>query len=274
MKSSSGLVVNIPNETSQAARQLVSNNNRYLQIGDSLESIVNQIDLTLLDPSSIEDNEIVFRLALTSAFQYSELLPDSLASLATMKRIDWKYALYLPTNHPGINKKALCKFRQLLYTSDKALSEIGHLFLILADFGIFSHLQNHSANPIDIISVICQKNRLSRLQDALKVGISLVSAAAPDWLASHVASHWFARYRPGQKNMVDPCDYNNLKIFAEKTGADIFLFLQVLHKKDSPELLNRSEIQYLSQLFQQQYLQDGEILRWKDSGCINCIRNI
>ncbi|MDO9086611.1 MAG: hypothetical protein Q7U53_10425 [Anaerolineaceae bacterium] len=274
MKLSSGFVVNIPNETAQAAHQLFSNNNRYLQIGDCLESIVNQIDLALLDPSSIADKEFVFRLALTSAFQYAELLPDSLASLATMKRIDWKYALYLPTNHPGINKTALCKFRQLLYTSEKALSEFRHLLRILTEFGIFSHLKDQSLNPKDIISVICQINRLSRLQEALKVGISLVSAVAPDWLASNVASHWFARYRTGQMDLIDPCDYYNLKYFAEKTGTDIFLFLQVLHKKDSPDLLNRSEIQYLSQLFKQQYLQDGEILRWKDSGCINCIRNI
>ena len=145
------------------------------QIGACLKSIVNRIDLTILGPFSIEGNEVVFRLALINAFQYSELLPDTLTYQGTMKKIDWKYAPCLPTNHPGLNKTAVSNFGQLI-----------------------------------------------------KVSTSLVSAVAPDWLASHVAPRWFTRYRPGQKDLIDPFYYINLKIFAEITGADLFLFLRVL----------------------------------------------
>ncbi|MBE0687202.1 MAG: hypothetical protein IH585_14525, partial [Anaerolineaceae bacterium] len=144
MSIGSNLVLNIPYETSLAAHQMYNAQNNYLRIGDRLESIAEKIHLSLFDSTSILDQLTIFLLALASSFQYAELLPDSLASNASLKRMDWKYALYLPANHPGIHKNVLCNFRQGLHSSSKAIHEFGKLLQIVSEFGLFQNLKNHS----------------------------------------------------------------------------------------------------------------------------------
>lgn len=267
------LELNIPSETSLAAHQMYNAQNNYLRIGDSLERIADQIQLSHFDSTSILDLLTIFRLALASSFQYAELLPDSLASNASLKRLDWKYALYLPANHPGIHKNALCNFRQGLHSSSKAILEFGKLLQIVSEFGLFQNLKNHSLDPDEVISIICQINRINKLQSAMKAGLSLISSLDPDWLAGHVSPHWFNRYKTGPLISVDYFDPADLQTYADRIGADMFSLLSAIEKLDRPELESRAEIQALERLFQNQYMNDGEKLCWKNHGCVSCVSN-
>ena len=235
------LELKIPSETSMAAHQMYNPQNIYLRIGDCLASIADQIQFSLFDSTSILDQQSIFRLGLASSFQYAELLPDSLASNASLKRLDWKYALYLPANHPGIHKNALCNFRQGLHSSSKAIDEFGKLLQIVSEFGLFQNLKNYSLDP--------------------------------DWLAGHVSPHWFNRYKTGPLISADYFDPADLQTFADRIGADMFSLLSKIKEFDCPELPSRTEIQALDRLIQNQYMNDGEKLCWKNHGCVNCVRN-
>jgi hypothetical protein len=265
------LELNIPSETSLAAHQVYNPQNIYLSIGDYLQSIADQIHLSLIDSTSILDLNTIFRLALASSFQYAELLPDSLAANASLKRLDWKYALYLPVNHPGIHKNALCDFRQGLHSSSEAIHEFGKLLQILSEFGLFKNLKNYSLDPDQIISIICLINRINKLQTAMKAGLSLISSLKPDWLAGHVSPHWFNRYKTGPLISVEYFDPADLQKYADQIGEDLYSLLSKIKEFDCPELATRMEIQSLNRLFKNQYISDGEKIGWKNHGCVNCV---
>lgn len=264
------LDLKIPSEISLKAHQMYNPQNNYLRIGDRLESIAESIHLSLFDSTSILDQHTIFRLVLASSFQYAELLPDSLAANASLRRLDWKYALFLPVNHPGIHKNALCNFRQGLHSSSEAIHEFGHLLRILSDYGLFKNVKNHSLDADEVISIICLINRINKLQTAMKAGLSLISSLDPDWLGRHVSPHWFNRYKTGPLISVDYFDPIDLKIYADQIGADMFSLLSKIENYDCPDLSSRADIQSLVRLFQNQYVSDGEKLCWKNHGCVNC----
>lgn len=272
----SGVTLNlkIPSDISLAAHQMYNPQNTYLRIGDCLESIADQIHLSLIDSTSILDRSTIFRLALASSFQYAELLPDSLASNASLKRLDWKYALYLPINHPGIHKNALCNFRQGLHSSSEAINEFGQLLQILSEFGLFTNLKDHFLDPDEVISITCLINRINILQSAMKAGLSLISSLEPDWLAGQVSPNWFNRYKSGPIISVDYFNPADLQTYVDQIGTDIYSLISVIEKSDLPVLASRPEIQALVRLFQNQYISDGEKLCWKNHGCVDCVRNI
>ena len=73
----------VPAETATAARKIYNIQHIYLRIGDELDSILQGIDLAQLDPSASLNSDAVYRLALVTAFQYAELLPDPLAQTSS-----------------------------------------------------------------------------------------------------------------------------------------------------------------------------------------------
>ncbi|HSM23868.1 MAG TPA: hypothetical protein VK856_03305 [Anaerolineaceae bacterium] len=273
MSIGANLVLNIPYETSLAAHQIYNNDHLYLQIGDNLENIFNKIDILLLDPSSEMESDIVFRLALAGAFQFAESLSDSNASSATMKRMDWKYALFLPISHPGISIKSLCNFRQSLCFSSKALQEFGVLLKILGDFGLFSPSSQPWLDPKVTVTIICQTNRVFSVLDGMKSALSLVVSIAPEWLIEQVSPHWYERYKTGPLRSLNFSHTAEIQTFADQVGSDIFTLLTALKKANAPDLNTKAEIRHLQLLFLEQYLQNGDIIEWRTSGCANCLCN-
>jgi hypothetical protein len=273
MSDDGNLIINIPQETSLVAHQIYNHNHIYLQIGDNLESILNQIDISLLDPSFQMNSEIVFRLALASAFQFAESLPDSSASNATMKRMDWKYALFLPISHPGISGNSLCNFRQSLCSSSKAIQEFGNLIKILGDFDLFPSSTSPWLDPKETLSMICQTNRLFSVLDGMKSALSLVVSIAPEWVKGQVSPHWYQRYKTGPLSSLDLSQKSEIQMYANRVGSDIFALLTALKKTDAPDLETKVEIRHLSHLFNEQYFQNGDIIEWRTTGCANCLCN-
>lgn len=190
-------VLHVPEDTFHAARRIYSIQHGYLRIGDQLSKILAAIDLRLLDPSAGLDGDTVLRLALTTAFQYSEGLPDQAASEATLRRIDWKYALFLPVNHPGISPAALCAFRQRLYPSRRGMREFGLFFDQLVKIGLPAGLPADSAGTEQpwcaeqILSLVCDLSRLHRLKLAMKMALGVLSSTRPDWLRTVVRPYWY-----------------------------------------------------------------------------------
>lgn len=273
MSVDANLILNIPYETSLAAHQIYSNYNVYLQIGDKLENIFDQIDISLLDPFSQLNSDFVFRLALACAFQFAESLPDSSTSIATMKRMDWKYALFLPKNHPGISINSLCEFRQRLCSSSTALQEFGNLLEILGDFGLFPPSNTPRIDPNETLSIICQTNRLFSVQEGMKSALGLIVSIAPEWVKGQVSPHWYERYKTGPLMSLDLSQISEFQTYANRVGSDIFTLLTALKMGDAPDLIAKAEIRHLTHLFNEQYLQNGDIIEWRTPGCANCLCN-
>lgn len=263
--------IQIPNDTIFKAHQLFPKNNPYLLLGDNLNHIIGEINFQKLDPLIDSNIKTTLRLSLITAFQYIELLTDSQASDAIHRRMDWKYALFLPLSHPGIAKQKMSYFRQKLSGSSAALEEYGHLLSLLTEFGFFEKSSNQTTDPKTFLSNLCQLNRLYLLREAMKTTLGLLVSLEPDWLIGQLSPHWFERYRSGYPEFNQPPNAIDISSTAEKIGDDIFSLLVSVQQLNSLKINSSLEIKKLNYLFQQQFYFMDEIISWRLPDCTNCI---
>ena len=273
MQSTPKPVPDIPTETFVSARKVYNAQHIYLRIGDQLENILVKVDLSLLNPCPDEANDTALRLALITAFQYAELLSDQAASEATLRRMDWKYALYLPLQHPGISTFALCEFRHNLFARPLALREFSRLLAQLGDMGLYTRIEKVSLEPIKTISSICQITRLSRLNQAMKTALSVLVAVDPDWLRANARPHWYERYKTGRLAAPIQSGLPSAVDEANQLGVDMYQLLHALQQSNAPHLNNLIEIRYLAQLWEEQYQKNGTEITWQLPGCADCTCN-
>ncbi len=273
MVSASKPIPSVPRDTFQAARRVYNIHHIYLNIGDNLSSVLADIDCGLLDPTLSLNGDTVVRLALVTAFQYAEALPDPLASDATMQRMDWKYALYLPVRFPGIPELALCRFRQNLFSSAKGLQEFSRLLHKLGELGLFSATRASALEATGVLSKVCQFTRLDQVSLAMKAALGALGLASPDWLRDHTPPHWFHRYKTGRLGYaIDPKSLDLLEE-AGKLGMDIQRLLAAVHQEGSPQLRERIEVRDLERVFAHQYSLDAGALHWREPECAACSSN-
>ena len=100
----------IPRETARSAKAIFGRGNFYIQVGEHLAAILEDIQSEyLLEAGAI--------LPQTTFFQFLENLTDAQAIEAVRTRSDWKFALHLPVYPPVFQESALCEFRQRILTS-------------------------------------------------------------------------------------------------------------------------------------------------------------
>lgn len=256
----------IPSETSQAAHNLYNLQYIYVRIGDQLENLFTRIDIQKFDPGVRLDSMTSFRLALVSAFQYAESLPDEMAADATLRRMDWKYALYLPVHHPGMTTQALCEFRQSLFSAPRALAEFGILLDELSKIGLFTH----APQPEFALTNLCQLSRLHQLRLAMKEALTLLVLEAPEWLLANVSPHWYERYQSSSQTGAGNETRENLNKEVMKLGKDIHHLLTAIQKGGSPDLIHLAEVQRIEQLLSTNFEVTGNHLRWVPPACESC----
>ena len=260
--------------TATAARKIYNIQHIYLRIGDELEAILTGIDLAQLDPSASLNSEAVYRLALVTAFQYAELLPDPLAEQATFKRMDWKYALRLPIQHPGVAEAALCQFRQNLFSFSNSAKEYSRQLAALGQCGLFARSDIQSLGAAQVLTTVCKITRLYWLNQGMRAALSALASVAPEWLREVALPHWYEHYKTGQEGaeqfqaaFADPLQEANT------LGADASRLLNAIRQQKSFEYTHLDEIIHLSRLVEKQYLPNNGSAHWRMPGCLGCSRN-
>ena len=201
----------IPVDTYHAARQVYNLKHIYLLIGDQLDDILAKIDLPMLDPRAYQDRATIARLAMVTAFQHAELLPDVVASDATRKRMDWKYALRLPVHHQGVSEAALCAFRQGLYESRMAAQEYECILQQLKQVGLFGVNANMPLNSEEVLLNVCQITRLYRLYTGMKAALGVLVSTAPNWVRTYMPPTGTSGTPPGGSSSSPTCPVKKCK---------------------------------------------------------------
>ena len=121
MKYNNPSLAPLPADTAQLAWAILPNEHRYLAIGDRLEPLLADINLSELyttgnDMLAPIDPRLLLMIII---FQYMEGLSDSQVADQLPVRIDWKYALHLPLSDPGVGNDTLIDFRRRI-TSHRA----------------------------------------------------------------------------------------------------------------------------------------------------------
>lgn len=116
MKNSEKSIPVMPVETARLGRAILPPGHPYRVIGDQLEELLAGVDLSGLQPSPTNGGWPLpaTLLLMVTIFQYMEGLSDSQMAELTWVRLDWKYALHLPPDNPGLQEEVLVEFRQRL----------------------------------------------------------------------------------------------------------------------------------------------------------------
>lgn len=256
----------LPLDTAQAARSIFNIHNVYLAIGDQFDQLFGDLNPAGLDESGNKSENNLCLLALVTIFQASERLPDRLAVEALRKRTDWKYALHLAMDYPGLDPAELCEFRQRLVVNAQGQAEFHRILSRLSEVGLFSSRSTDRMETRSVLLSVCSLTRLDWIIQAMYQALEGLAVYKPELLRAVTLPHWYERYQRMAADsflMESSGEQNGLLL---QIGNDIQHMLKAVESNPDQGLARTDEIQNLKLTFQQQYRQEDGRVVWRE-GC-------
>ena len=260
----------IPLDTATAARSVFGKSNFYLVTGDQANHLFEGLNLE--DPVGTLQltPRTLAMFYLITIFQFIENLPDPLAANALQERIDWKYALHLPMNTPGVEARSLCEFRQILLVERINQAQLQLLLRRLSEVTDFTGKQGFNLEAIQVISGVCQTSRLAETWEALKQAMVILETRYSGWLIGVGLPHWYERYTNPQRAINLGTGRLKKHSLTHMIGADGFYLLKAISETGYPGLADLPEVLKLKQTWEEQYEQiEGKVL-WRQAACKSC----
>lgn len=255
----------IPEATAQAAQRAFPKGNRYLTMYDVLGPIFTNPDFADLDAHRGRLSEAPARLALVLVFQHIEQLSDAEAAEAVRARLDWKYALALELDDPGVDATILGDVRTRLLAAGAEVRLLTIMLDTLVDAGLLKARGRQRSDSTHVLANIRTLTRLTLVAETLRHALNDLAEAAPDWLAAHLDPAWSERYAVRVEEYRLPKDANLRQLLVETVGHDGYALMNAPRAQDAPaELLPRPAIQTLRTIWLQQYYGPHDV-RWRSA---------
>jgi hypothetical protein len=226
----------------------------YLAIGGRFEELKSGLCFECLQPMTASETGAV--LAMVTVFQFAEGLSDHQAADALRTRLDWKYALHLPADYPGLECSELDQFHQQLEASTEGQRVFCDLLGRLEAFGLWRRGSIESTQLIAarVLSSVRSLNRLERIVETMNVALQALAAREPDWLLAIGLPHWYDRYGLQQTTAGLPTAKEQQEDLIRDIEADISYLLEVVGQADSPDLALLSEVRALQQISRSEWV--------------------
>ncbi len=257
----------LPRDTARAAEAAFGKRNAYVAIGARANQLLADIDLSGVYPEEVMPGELPYRLCLVTIFQFHEGLTDWQAADATRIRVDWKYALHLPLNYPGLRDKALCDFRQRLLKSELRRAAFQCVLTRLEQAVVFSDSPLNGATADSVLRSICCLTHLELLASTMQAAITSLVTTEHEWLRSVIPPHWYPRYSQDRSLFQAPEDPASQVKLAESIGQDAMYLLRSIGQADSNSFAKQTEIQALRQVLDRQFEQRDGMCVWRIFDC-------
>jgi len=237
----------------------------YHLIGETLYTQFH--DLDFVDLYHVEGKPALspVTVALVTVFQHLENLADRSAANAVRTRLDWKFALHLPLDDAGFDASVLCEFRQRLLDHAAGERIFTQVVAQLSALGLLKKRGTQRSDSTHVLAAVRSLNRLETVGEALRLALNTLASVAPDWLLPLVEAEWTQRYGPRFTEWHLPEGQEKRAALALQIGRDGQVLLQAIYAPGAlAELRALPEIETLRQIWVQQYLMDGEELRWRE----------
>ena len=263
------LFVTVPDPVRKAALTSFGKCNIYIQIGNATDKILAGIDLRNIYSDTRVTKDYPYLLSLVLIFQFNEGLADRQTAEATRIRADWKYALHLSPDFPGVNPHALCDFRQRLSMNDSHKAKFQLLLSRVQEFFCLKDVA--PAADVDfILRSVCSRSRLELAASTMQAAIQALTVTRYEWLSRIMRPHWYQRYSPTLAALVVPEDLKSQIDLTESIGIDGFYLLETIARTSDPELAKLSEVQQLKRIWEAQF-ERFQPESWKQAiDCSNC----
>jgi transposase len=267
----------VPEATARAARASFPKGTACLRLRDKLGAIFDDGMFAGLYPKCGQPAYAPWRLALVTVLQFAEGLSDRQAADAVRGRLDWKYALGLALDDPGFDASVLCEFRARLLDGGQEYLLLDALVDAARGCGVI-RLRGRGQQRTDATHVLAAVRTLHRLElvgESLRAALNAVAAAAPAWLAEHVApppvaTAWAERYGARIEAFRLPAGKAARAALVETIGDDGHTLLAALWSPAAPaDLRGLPAVERLRRIWVQQFYvveTEGKArqVRWRD----------
>jgi len=255
----------IPDETQRVARAAFPKGTLCLRIADALGAIYQNQEFAPLFPPRGQPAEAPARLALATVLQFVEGLSDRRAADAVRGRIDWKYALGLELTDPGFDHTVLSEFRTRLVKGKAEQTLLDTLLTCVQELGVLKRRGRQRTDSTHVLAAVRMLNRLERVGETFRATLHALAVVAPEWLRQVAKPLWFERYRSRVENYDLPKTDAARKELAQQIGADGQYLLHVIDTAtDQTWLLKVPAVVTLRRVWAEQYIEEGEAIRWRE----------
>jgi transposase len=265
----------VPEATARAARASFPKGTACLRLRDKLGAIFDDEMFAGLYPKSGQPGYAPWRLALVTVLQFAEGLSDRQAADAVRGRLDWKYALGLELDDPGFDASILCEFRSRLLGGGQEYLLLDALVGAARGCGLIRLHGQQRTDATHVLAAVRTLHRLELVGESLRAALNAVAAAAPAWLAEHlapppVAAAWVERYGARVEAFRLPAGKAARAALAETIGDDGQTLLAALWSPSAPsDLRGLPAVERLRRIWVQQYYvveTEGKArqVRWRD----------
>lgn len=259
----------VPEETAKVARAAFPKGNVYLQLRDELGNIYDDEFFAELYPNDGQPAASPWRLALVTALQFAENLPDRQAAEAVRSRIDWKYLLGLELADPGFDYSILCEFRARLVAGDMIDQLLDRLLLLLKEKNLLKQRNRQRTDSTHVLAAVRELNRLELVGTTLQHALNNLAIIVPEWLKSFTPVEWAQRYSEHWEEYRLPKTEAKRLALGEQVGRDGTTLLTALFSEEVPAWLKHvPALETLRLVWMQNFYQDEEGVHWRRAGNI------
>lgn len=259
-------IPDVPEETRRVARAAFPKGNRWVSLRDELGTVYTDEDFADLFPERGQPAAAPWRLALASVMQYAEGLSDEQAENALRSRIDWKYALCLPLEHPGFDASVLSEFRTRLLSGGAEARLLDKLLTQCREQKWIKERGKQRTDSTHVLAGIRQLNRLENVGETMRNTLNVLAVVVPDWLCAQAQPEWVERYKDRMDAYRLPKSESQRLALAEAIGRDGDRLLAAVYAEASPNWLRQlPAVSTLRQVWVQQYFPTANGPIWRRS---------
>ncbi len=244
----------IPDATDQAAHRAFPKGNLYMTMRDVIGPIFANADFGDLSRHRGPPAESPARLALVLVMLPIEDRSDADAAEAVRARIDWKDALALELDDPGVDASILVDFRHRLLPHG---AEERLLTILLGTRVAAGMLRSRGRQRTDSPHVLANMRTLTRLPlvaETMRHALNPLATADPAWLRDHRDPAWGERYPRRVEEDRVPKDAATRAVLVATIGQDGYQLLAARDAAMPPDALrDLPAIHPLRTVWSQQY---------------------
>lgn len=254
----------VPAETRRVAQAAFPKGNRWLCLRDEIGTLYSDRDFADLFPAVGQPAAAPWRLALILVFQYAEGLSDEQAENALRSRIDWKYALSLPLDDPGLDASVFSEFRTRLLSGSAQTRLLDKLLDLCGERQWLKERGRQRTDSTHILAASRQLNRLENVGQTLRQALNVLATVAPEWLRAQAQPEWSERYKDRLDDYRLPKSESGRLELAQTIGRDGARLLSALDQASAPDYLRSlPATRTLRQVWIQQYFPSEKGLVWR-----------
>jgi transposase len=196
------------------------------------------------------------RLALVTVLQMAENLTDRGAAERIRFGLDWKYALSLEVDDPGIDHSVLSEFRTRVTEHGLEEKVLDLLLASLAWRGLLGAGGKARTDSTHVVAAVRNLNRLELAGQSVRATLEALAVAAPDWLAATIdVPDWAGRYTARVDSWRLPTSETKRTELALAYARDGYALIGAAYAPGTPTWIRQIEaVQVLRVVLLQNYL--------------------